>query len=245
MRAARRPGRSGVTLIEVLLAMTLLSLLSVGMAVAMRVGLSALAKTDTKLMANRRVAGAQRILESELEGMIPVRAPCGLVTGGAPIGFFQGDPAAMRLVSTFSLEEGARGRPQILEIFVIPGESGGVRLVVNEIPYSGPLSAGRFCTGIGGDPMTGQPAPSFSPVSAGPKSFVLADQLAYCRFSYYSRPLPTVAASWRGKWGFNGWPAGIRVEMAPREPDPSRVQPISIVVPVRLHRGPDINYVDD
>ena len=71
MRAARRPGRSGVTLIEVLLAMTLLSLLSVGMAVAMHVGLSALAKTDTKLMANRRVAGAQRILESELEGMIP------------------------------------------------------------------------------------------------------------------------------------------------------------------------------
>jgi len=244
-RAARHPGRAGVTLLEVLLAMTLLSLLVVGMATAMRVGLSALAKTNTKLMANRRVVGAQRVLEAELEGLIPIRTVCGLAPGGARIGFFEGEPAAMRLVSGFSLQQGWRGQPQIVEIFVIPGESQGVRLVVNEIPYFGPLSAGRLCVGMGVDALTGQPAANFAPVQPGPKSFVLADQLAYCRFAYYTRTLPNLPATWRPKWGLATWPAGVRVEMAPLEPDPSRVQPITIVAPLRMYRSSEIDYVDD
>src|SRR5262245_59487174 len=54
---------AGVTLIEVLVAVTLLSLLTVGMMYAMSVGFQAFQKTDRTLMENRRVAGAQRILE--------------------------------------------------------------------------------------------------------------------------------------------------------------------------------------
>ena len=79
---------AGVTLMEVLIAVTLLSLLSTGMLLAIRIGLSALGKTNEKLMYNRRVAGAQRILEQELQGMIPVVAPCG--GSGLRFGFFQG-----------------------------------------------------------------------------------------------------------------------------------------------------------
>ena len=51
----------------------------------------------------------------------------------------------MRLVSTFSLQQGWRGPAEILEMFVIPGEDGeGVRLVVNETPYSR-MAAGGAC----------------------------------------------------------------------------------------------------
>jgi prepilin-type N-terminal cleavage/methylation domain-containing protein len=82
---ARRRGRggapmrreSGTTLIEVLIAVTLLSLLSVGMLTAMRVGFMAFSKTNDKLMENRRVAGTQRVVQEQLEGMMPVVAPCG------------------------------------------------------------------------------------------------------------------------------------------------------------------------
>ena len=69
--------QAGVTLIEVLVAITLLSMLSVGMMVAMQIGLASFAKTDRRLMDNRRVSGAQRLVEQELEGMMPVVAPCG------------------------------------------------------------------------------------------------------------------------------------------------------------------------
>ena len=32
-------------------------------------------------------------------------------------------------------------------MFVIPDETGGVRLVVNEIPYTGQMGAGQYCSG--------------------------------------------------------------------------------------------------
>jgi prepilin-type N-terminal cleavage/methylation domain-containing protein len=64
-RQRARSGEAGLTLIEVLVAITLLSLLSVGMMVAMQIGLASFAKVDRRLMDNRRVSGAQRLLEQE------------------------------------------------------------------------------------------------------------------------------------------------------------------------------------
>jgi prepilin-type N-terminal cleavage/methylation domain-containing protein len=230
--------KRGVTLIEVLIAVSLLSLLSVAMFMAMRIGLNAYAKADTRLMDNRRTVGAQRILADELSGIMPVIAACGAGAGsaGSRAVFFQGAPGAMRLATTFSLLGGWRGQPQILALFVIPGEEGrGVRLVVNETPYTGAVAAGRFCTAVG----------QFVPVEAGPGSFVLADKLAYCRFSYL---MPSAIAGlgpgWTAVWNKQIWPLAIRIEMGPLEADSSRVQPISFTTPVYLHRSPDIQYED-
>jgi hypothetical protein len=238
---------SGTTLIEVLIAVTLLSLLSVGMVTAMRVGLQAFSKTNNKLMDNRRVAGAQRVVQEELEGMMPVLAACGEAPGATPArtAFFEGQIQTMRLVSTFSLQQGWRGQPQILELFVIPGEDDrGVRLVVNEIPYT-PDGAARLCTGRSQDPQTGGTYAVFAPVQAGPNSFVLADKLAYCRFSYFTIPLNSnLLPYWTPEWSISGWPYAVRIEMAPLNPDPSRLQPISVTAPMHIHRSPDIQYVD-
>ena len=228
----------GVTLIEVLIAVTLLSLLSVAMFMAMRIGLNSYAKADTKLMDNRRSAGAQRILAEELEGIMPVMAACGAgeVGAGSRAVFFHGAPGVMRLATAFSLQQGWRGQPQVLALLVIPGEdSRGVRLVVDETPYAGPSVAGRFCTAAG----------RFVPAVAGSGSFVLADNLAYCRFAYLT---PSTTAneppSWTAEWNTQNWPLAIRIEMAPLETDTSRVQPISVTVPVYLHRNPEIKYED-
>jgi hypothetical protein len=160
--------------------------------------------------------------------------------------FFQGEPQSMRLVSTFSLQQAWRGRPQILEMLVIEGEEGrGVRLVVNEIPYTGPVGAGQLCVGHSPDSEAGQGGGLFRPIQAGPRSFVLADKLAYCRFSYLAPvPKPGLPPYWRPNWVQRGWPLGVRVEMAPLVPDPSRLQPITVTAPVHLMRAPDIEYGD-
>ncbi len=235
----RNRSQAGVTLMELLIAVTLLSLLSVGLLFALRIGLNAYSKTQSRLMDNRRVAGAQRILEEEIEGMMPVVAQCnagGMEGGGSKAPFFQGQPDTMRLVSTFSLDGAWRGQPQILEIFVIPRANGrGVRLVVNEIPYMGPMAAGRFCLGIN----------KYLPASPSPKSFVLADQLAFCRFSYLDQvPDGSQPAQWYPLFAGANWPKAVRVEMAPLVPDPSKLQPISLTAPIRLHRSPEVVYDD-
>lgn len=225
--------RRGVTLIELLVSITLLSLLSVGLLIALRMGFSAYGKTQTRLMDNRRVAGAQRILEEQLEGMMPVLAICG---GATRTPFFQGEPLVMRLVSTFSLQQAWRGHPQILEVFVVPGEDyKGVRLLVNEIPYTGAVGAGQFCDG----------ARHFAPVAPRSDSFILADKLDHCRFTYLTPPTEAnKPPEWLPTWAGKTWPMGVRVDLAPLEPNPALLQPIAFTAPIRLHRDPEIAYAD-
>jgi hypothetical protein len=235
-------------LIEVMIAITLLGVLMLAMLFAMRIGLSAFGKVGAKLMDNRRVAGAQRVLQQEIEGMMPVVAPClaNAATASQGIAFFQGDPRTMRLVSTFSLQQAWRGQPQILEFAVIPGaDERGVRLIVNEIPYTGSAGAGGLCLGFGPDPATGVIMPRFAPIEAGPQSFVLADRLEFCRLSYLSPAAqPGLPPIWKTDWSFNGWPLGVRVEMAPLVPDGTRLEPITVTAALHLHRSLGIPYDD-
>ena len=239
----------GVTLMEVLIAVSLLSLLSAGMLTAMRVGLDAMSKSNERLMANRRVAGVERIIMQQIAGLMPVMAQCVGNTPEAPrsrMTFFHGEPRAMRFVSTYSLEEAWRGLPRILEYLVIPGQDGeGVRLVVNEIVYTGPAGAGLLCFGRAIDPVSGAGVPRFARIEAGPHSFVLADKLAACSFAYLEAA-PVVAPVprrdvWRPDWVAEAWPAAVRIEMAPLAPDPSRLQPVSITAAVPVRREPGLD----
>jgi len=222
-----------------------LGLLSVGILTALRVGVNALGKANTRLMDNRRLAGVQRILEDEIAGFMPVMATC-MPDGERPpmpIPFFQGEPQSMRLVSSHSLGEGWRGMPQVLEFQVIPGERGaGVRLVVNEHLYTGPLSAGAFCLGTALDQQFGVQVPLFRPIVVGPYSFVLADRLAYCRFSYREvLPLPA-GERWVERWITPRWPSAVRIDMAPIEAGAVGIQPLSISAPIRVTAEPGARY---
>jgi prepilin-type N-terminal cleavage/methylation domain-containing protein len=240
-------GRAGVTLIEVLIAMSLLSILSVGILMAMRVGLNALGKANNKLISNRRAAGAQRILEQQIEGLMPVLASCrpGAEAPAIQMPFFQGEPQSMRFVSSYSLQEAARGYPRILEFQVIPGADGrGVRLVVNEHIYSGPLAAGFFCLGRSVDPALGIDMPRFRPIQTGTGSFVLADQLAFCHFAYQDVDRNTGLDQWLPLWTSLQWPRGVRVEMAPLDADPGRLRVLPVTAAIHVNRHPNLQYVD-
>ena len=165
-----RRRESGFTLMELLISMTLLGMLAAGIMIALRVSLSAMDKADSRLMANRKVAAVERILEQQVAGIMPVRAECA-PSGVAPpsrIAFFQGEPQTMRFVSSYSIQEGARGYARILEYQVIPGDQGqGARLVVNEILYAGPRSTGLLCRGLAPG-VDGTPVPQFVTVQTGP-----------------------------------------------------------------------------
>jgi hypothetical protein len=95
------------------------------------------------------------------------------------------------------------------------------------------------------DPESGGMLPRFLPVVAGPHSFVLADKLAYCRFVYLTPPpTPEGLEFWTPHWIKPGWPLAVRIEMAPLEPDPSRLQPISVVAPIFIRRSLEVPYAD-
>jgi general secretion pathway protein J len=220
---------AGFTLLEILIAITLLSLLSTGALLSMRMGLNALGRTNDRLISNRRVVGAQQILEQQLEGFMPVMAQC----GGGKIPFFLGQPQSMRFVSSYSLDEASRGHPRVLEFQVIPGERGeGVRLIVNEHLYAGPASVGPLCPG----------ASAFQSTEVGPQSFVLADRLASCRFIYQTdRPGPI---EWRGLWDVPKWPRAVKVEMVPLDDAGARLRPLTVTALIRVDRYTNFPYDD-
>jgi hypothetical protein len=219
----RKPATAGVTLIELLLAITLVSALSVGMLMALRVGLNAMDKTNSRLYGNRRSAGLQLMLEQQISGIIAVRGDCPVSGGGlSSIPFFHGDPQAMRLVTAFSMKEGWRGYPRVVELQVVPRESGGVRLIGTEHLYYGPASLAPFC-------RDGK----FLPVQHDARSVVLADDLAFCRFLFRE---PKTDGAWLPVWRNDLLPGAIRVELAPLKIDPAGIPQQSITVPIRVTR---------
>ncbi|MCC7157479.1 MAG: type II secretion system protein [Bryobacterales bacterium] len=243
---SRRQRPRGVTLIELLIAITLVSLLATGLLFAMRVGINAMESANRRVMTNRKTLGAHRILEQQVAGFMPVPVQCRTQNGqpGGKMPLFQGAAGVMRFVSSYSLQEASRGIPRILEYFIIAGDQGlGVRLVVNEIPYTGPVGAGMMCSLGPPDPASGGSIMRFPQPEARRGTFVLADRLAMCRFWYEEPPPPgtppQVPTRWVPIWKNAGeWPRSIRIEMAPLDQDPSRVQPMTFTAPVHITRQP-------
>ncbi|MBN9658258.1 MAG: prepilin-type N-terminal cleavage/methylation domain-containing protein [Acidobacteria bacterium] len=234
--------RRGMTLIEVMIAVTLVSLLALGMLFAIRVGLTSMETTTRRSNLNRRALGAQRILSAEVAGFLPVIARCGssaVAEGGSNTPFFEGLPTVMRFASTYSLQGASRGAPQVAELFVVPGQNGeGVRLLLNELPFTGPVGAGFLCQPPVADPSTGLSMVRFAPPAPTPRSFVVADRLSACRFSYL-QSLESEPDRWVPAWTRQDlWPAAVRIDILPLEPDASRVPPMTFTGRFRPNRRP-------
>jgi prepilin-type N-terminal cleavage/methylation domain-containing protein len=242
----RNTREAGVTLIEILIAVSLLSLLSVGILMAMRIGFNTMEKTDKHLVQNRRVANARKIIENQIAGFMLTRAewhPTPETFQTLP--FVQWEAQSMRFVTAYSLQDAWRGRPQIAEFQVIAGEKNvGVRLVVNETPYTNPSQTGRSIVAIEADIKTGHARTHFADILPGPQSFVLADRLAYCRFSYLEPLGITPFQLWRTDWEQSRLPLGIRIEMAPLDSTPSELHVSTVTVAFPVNRNPGLEYRD-
>ena len=243
----RGAGRAGITLIEVLIAVSLLSLLSVGMLIAMRIGFNTLGKTDAHLVQNRKVVNVRQIVENEIAGFIATRADWRQTPQiVVPVPFHQWEPQSMRFVTSYSLDSAWRGREQIAALQVIPGENNiGVRLIVNETPYTGPAQAGYTIEGIETGPGHRRPRAHFTlPIAPGAQSFVLADKLAYCRFSYLEPRFEPPLRVWRPDWVLPSLPLGIRIEMAPLQSGPAELHISTITASFHNNRTSEFGYSD-
>jgi len=231
-----KPREAGVTLVELMIAVTLVAALSAGMLMAMRTSLITVEKVDARLDLNRRVMSVEQILLRQIGGVMPVVGNCANGTGGIGplIPAFNGTPETLHLISSYSLAEGSRGYPRILEFQVIPADGAGVRLILNEYLYTGPLSMAPQCVNN-----------VFLPVQARSQSFVMADRLAYCRFLYRARiPDTPLMGPWIPVWNQRDLPGAVRIEMAPLVPDPASLPLVNVTVPIHITRDVGAPYSD-
>ena len=74
---------------------------------------------------------------------------------------------------------------------------------------------------------------------------MLADHLSRCQFLYLTpSPKPGEPGTWQPFWTKGAWPSGIRIEMTPLKPNPARLQPITVTVPIYVNRQPEVEYAD-
>lgn len=223
----------GVTLLELMIAITLVAGLSTGMLMAMRTSLLTYEKTAKKLESNRRFVKTQQILSNQIAAVIPAQGSCAGSEGKtvAVASFLSGSSDALRLISSYSIAEGARGYPQIVEYRVFRSERGGVKLVALEHPYTGPASTMPFCGT--------EPAP-------GGTAYVLADNLAYCRFSYHEpyNQNTFVETPWLPLWDRPALPAGVHIEMRPAAPEIGGLSVLNVTAPIMVDRDPRSVYDD-
>lgn len=217
----RTSSQSGMTLIELLIAVTIFGAISASMGIVLNIALTSMNKIDSKVDFNRRILSSQRTLDHILQGVIPINAPC----AGLPVGIVARIDA-VRFVSSHSLTEGARGRPQIVDLFPSPSPNGGVRLLLNEQPYLGKLSLSSYCG---------------KPFVVRPTSFILADQLSNVAFSFRRRDNSMPGELWVNGWSFPEWPSGIKIDMAALKRIPGQIQPTTVFAPILI-----MNYnIDD
>lgn len=238
MMHRRNDHRAGMTLIEILVAVTLLGILSVGLVTALQVTAGAWSSARNTRSQDRGIANSNALLHAQFAGVTPVIPQVlnrQLRVSGGP--FFQGEPNSMRFVSSYSMTEGVRGGLQIVELQVSRGEE-GLRLLLTQSPYQGPLSVGRFI--IGAERLPGDVGMRllFAPIQPRPDSLIVADRLAAITFSYLRgsrrREEPD---TWVSVWDNpQQLPQAIRLSIEPLE-DVGRLRPVTIVSEVRARHG--------
>lgn len=234
--AARLSGRAGLTLIEVLVAVSLLALLSTGIVTALQMSAGAWRDARERLTLDRKIANSNRLLHAMFAGMVPVLATPPPSAGAPPAPFFHGEPQQMRFISSFSLEAGARGQLQVIELNVQAAEN-GLRLVLTQSPFRGGISVGRYVVGV--DRSSAEQRLLFRPVEPRADSLIVADQLAAVSFEYLREGrTPREPALWRAAWDdLRQIPAAVRVVLQPAKAE-ARLQPVTIVAQVRARYAP-------
>jgi prepilin-type N-terminal cleavage/methylation domain-containing protein len=229
-----RRSQAGLTLIEVMVAVTLLGLLSVGIITALQIGAGSWLGTRERLTHDRRISSANQIFHSAFSGIVPMTAqpiPEGEARFPTTV-FFQGEPQTMRFVSAYSVTAGNRGGLNIFELQVVDSENGR-RVLLNQFPYGGPYQAGELIQGV-------EPAPDgsgrrllFQPVEPRGNSLIVADGLTGCEFRYLRQPRrPGEPAEWSEVWTDpRVLPLAVSVLLTPVA-EPGRLLPVSITAPI-------------
>jgi hypothetical protein len=221
----------GVTFLELIIAVTLVAAIVAGLLFAMRGSLLTYEKVTGRLEEDTRLMRMSQALARQIGAAIQTTGAC----GAGRVAVFNGDAQSLRFVSSYSLEEGARGYARLVEYQVAPDPQGGVRLMMNERVYAGPATTGPLCA-----------ANVFLPVQIDAQSIEAAGRLKYCRIWYRELVADNLpAGNWVTIWNRPALPAALRIEMAPLPGSEPSLPVMTLNVPIHIFRELGVQYEDN
>jgi prepilin-type N-terminal cleavage/methylation domain-containing protein len=220
---------NGFTLLELLVSMTVVSLLATTVLFGWRIAAGAWGKANQLVEAQRRAAATQQLLEEQMAEMVP-KAPW--QRKGMGDVFFQGERQTARFLSRYSLANRARSGLSRIEYQIVTTSDGTQQLLMNELPERNPEASGLLLTGSEQKPEG--TVLHFVPFERTPQTRVLLENLKEARFEYYrsSGTLggPLVAGAWVSDWASRGneLPRAMAIRLT-SGPDTGALQSVSVV----------------
>jgi prepilin-type N-terminal cleavage/methylation domain-containing protein len=224
----RKHDPRGFTLMELLVSITVISLLAVTILFSWRVAATAWGRADRLIDAQRRETAAHQVLEMQMAEMVPVMP--WLRRGNSAV-FFQGGARAARFLSRYSLASRSRSGLYRIEYEIADGPNGSKQLLLNEAPV---LATDELdALWIGTEQTPDGPRLQLAPIERTPQTRVLLEGLADARFEYY-QPAGAGAGGWVSEWtgAGNELPRAMAIRTAARRADDNHAAPLSIVASI-------------
>ena len=220
---------SGFTLLELLVSITIVSLLVTTVLFGWRIATSAWGKTSSRLEEERTVRSTHLLLQEQMASMAPQQA---WSEGGLREFFFQGEPQAARFVSRYSLAHRAQTGLYLIEYQIAEQPDGTRQLLLNESPVNSNESLGKQIAGV--EMVPGGRKLQFTAFEPGAQTVRLLQGLQEIRFEYYRAGAFSEPGAWTDQWlNFNNeLPRAMAIRVVARAASRA-LEPVSIVAAIR------------
>jgi len=178
----------GVTLIELLVAITLMGFVSLGLLFAMRLGIGSWQRGDARLAADRAVVAAGDLITAQLSSAQARNVDW--VQGDQRMQFllFEGGADRLHFLTSYSVASRGRGGSWLAEYWFEHDARNECRLLYNEYPFGSDRDAAAVVEQLVPD-RSGQLFVQYRAPHAGPNTRILYTGIHDCAFEYLIDPL--------------------------------------------------------
>jgi prepilin-type N-terminal cleavage/methylation domain-containing protein len=218
--------QNGITLIELLIAMSLLGLISLGMLFAMRIGVNSWQHANKRMSADRSVIAASDLITEQLAGARAKVVGWGPLERRAGFLYFEGRAGRMRLLTDYSVAARVRGGMWIAEYWFESNARNECRLMYNERPFRSDDDIASTVNQVVTGPA-GYVADYRAPVTSA-STRVLYSGIHNCTFEYLVEPF-NAPVYWTPNWTSDNrlLPRAVAVRFKGEEAD--GIAPVAIV----------------
>ena len=225
-----RKGAEGFTLVEMMVAVTLVALMALTLWGVLRISISSWKRGTDFIDANQRYRTTLDLVQKQMASIYPLVPPLDLQTGTGVTPIFSGSASGMQFISLCALRFRDNPGLTMVSYEVVSGSDGDFSLVARETRY------------LGGDPgLQADYEPAEVPATT------VFSRLDSLEFEYYDPGTPDLPPQWVKEWSAKDvgrLPMWISLTLVSRDAGGTRqARRIIIPIPAQID-NPQANFMD-